>query len=80
MRVILLVITWAVSPGAAAAGRNLARIPCGKPGSDAKFRQGRIMGGTSANILEFPYAVSLQTAQGEHFCGGSLVSLFCFVF
>ena len=71
---ILLVLSWAVSPGAlAAVGRNLAGIPCGRPGGGPDFRQSRIMGGTAAEINEFPYAVSLQTARGEHFCGGSLV-------
>ena len=77
MKAILFILSsWAVSPGAkaAAAGRNLAGIPCGKPGGGSDLRQGRIMGGTAANIIEFPYAVSLQTAQGVHFCGGSLVT------
>lgn len=75
---ILLVLSWAVSPGYAAGVRNLAGIGinCGKPGGgpDSEyFRQSRIMGGTAAKIIEFPYAVSLKDDAGEHFCGGSLV-------
>ena len=77
MRAFLAILSsWAVSPGAdAAAGRNLAGIPCGQAGGGLELRQGRIMGGTAANIIEFPYAVSLQNAHGIHYCGGSLVNL-----
>jgi secreted trypsin-like serine protease len=32
----------------------------------------RIMGGSVAEISDFPYAVSLRK-NGEHYCGGSLV-------
>ena len=34
----------------------------------------RIVGGGPATVGEYPYFVSVQTATGSHFCGGSLVS------
>ena len=34
----------------------------------------RIIGGTEAGTGEFPYAVSLQDSDGDHFCGGSLIA------
>ncbi|KAJ8969561.1 hypothetical protein NQ317_004748, partial [Molorchus minor] len=34
---------------------------------------GRIVGGQTANIANYPYQVSLQT-NGNHFCGGSIIS------
>ncbi len=72
--ILLVVFSWAPLPVfvGAAAGRNLAGVPCGK--SFSRSKHARIMGGTAANIVDFPYAISLQTARGEHFCGGSLVS------
>ena len=33
-----------------------------------------IIGGLEASIGEFPYIVSLQNIDGEHFCGGSLIN------
>ncbi|KAK3083387.1 hypothetical protein FSP39_021367, partial [Pinctada imbricata] len=34
----------------------------------------RIVGGTNADINEFPWQASLQTTSGFHFCGASLIS------
>ena len=76
---LYLVLTLAVNRVAEAASgsaRNLSGIPCGQPGGGSPFRQGRIMGGTAADIFEFPYAVSLRNNVNEHYCAGSLVSLF----
>lgn len=33
----------------------------------------KIVGGVEASIGEFPFIVSLQTAAGRHYCGGSLI-------
>lgn len=33
----------------------------------------RIVGGTEAEPNEFPWMVSLQTSNGQHFCGGSII-------
>lgn len=33
----------------------------------------KIVGGVEASIGEFPFIVSLQSASGSHFCGGSLI-------
>ena len=38
----------------------------------AKFEQ-KIVGGVPATKGEFPFQVSLQSASGSHFCGGSLI-------
>ena len=76
---LYLVLSLAVNRVAEAASgsaRNLSGIPCGQPGGGSPFRQGRIMGGTAADIFEFPYAVSLRNNVNEHYCAGSLVSLF----
>lgn len=35
----------------------------------------RIIGGTLATLGEFPGSVSLQTRQGFHFCGGTLIDM-----
>lgn len=35
---------------------------------------GRIMGGSEAIPAQFPHQVSMQTATGFHFCGGSILS------
>ena len=81
MRAILtLVFGWAVSPGSAAIQyRNLAGIgvECGTSGDQSfQSRQGRIMGGSAATIIDYPYTVSFQKAEsGKHFCAGSLVIL-----
>lgn len=39
--------------------------------SAATLPNGRIVGGSAANILDHPYQVSIQK-NGKHFCGGSL--------
>jgi hypothetical protein len=33
----------------------------------------KIVGGTNASIAEFPWQISMQTRQGFHFCGGSIL-------
>ena len=75
---LYLVLSLAVNrvAGAAGSARNLSGIPCGQPGGGS--RQARIMGGAAADILQFPYAVSLRNNSGEHYCAGSLVSFFIF--
>lgn len=34
----------------------------------------RLVGGRYAAPGQFPYAVSIQTTQGDHFCGGSIIA------
>lgn len=34
----------------------------------------RIVGGTQTSAARYPYIVSLRDANGNHFCGGSLVA------
>ncbi|XP_058836021.1 chymotrypsin-2-like [Topomyia yanbarensis] len=36
--------------------------------------EGRIVGGSNAAEGQFPYQVSLRSAAGSHFCGGSIVN------
>lgn len=36
----------------------------------------RIIGGTPASHGEFPAKISLQTRNGQHFCGGALIGDF----
>lgn len=46
------------------------------PDSDSDDRAAvapRIVGGTAAAHGEFPGSVSLQSRQGAHFCGGTLI-------
>lgn len=33
-----------------------------------------IVGGTDANIADYPWQISFQTSSGSHFCGGSVLS------
>ena len=79
--ILLLVFGWAVSPGSAAPNyRNLAGNgkECGLTNGDKGPKPSAyIMGGTAANIIDFPYAVSFQNNSNgdQHFCAGSLVSL-----
>ena len=53
---------------------NLADVPCGNMPRDSRRLFQRIMGGSVADISDFPYAVSLKK-HGKHHCGGSLVSV-----
>ena len=76
--ILTLVFGWAVSPGSAAIHyRNLAGsgVECGTSRDQSwSARQGRIMGGTAAEIIDYPYTVSFQKAgSGKHYCAGSLV-------
>ncbi|EDV33522.1 uncharacterized protein Dana_GF24882 [Drosophila ananassae] len=38
------------------------------------FPEGRVINGEAAKVGEAPFIVSLQTPQGSHFCGGSLIA------
>ena len=76
--ILTLVFGWAVSPGSAAIHyRNLAGsgVECGTSRDQSwSARQGRIMGGAAAEIVDYPYIVSFQKAErGKHYCAGSLV-------
>ncbi|MFA0964215.1 trypsin-like serine protease [Roseivirga sp. BDSF3-8] len=35
--------------------------------------EGAIVGGSNANISDYPYQVSIQTTSGYHFCGGTII-------
>ena len=52
---------------------NLADVPCGQMARGSRRFHQRIMGGSAAHITDFPHAVSLRK-DGEHFCGGAIVS------
>jgi trypsin len=41
---------------------------------DPRELQARIVGGTVATVGRYPYTVSLQTSDGSHYCGGSLIA------
>jgi hypothetical protein len=53
---------------------NLAEVPCGEIARGSRRFHSRIMGGSAIHITEFPHAVSLKK-NGEHYCGGVLVSI-----
>ena len=77
--ILLLVFGWAVSPGSAAPNyRNLAGNgkECGLTNGDKGPKPSAyIMGGTAANIIDFPYAVSFQN-NSRSFQIGSGTDLF----
>jgi trypsin len=53
----------------------LAAIAIASPFSEVIFeREGRIVGGSNANLGQYPYQVSLRTAANFHFCGGSIIN------
>lgn len=37
-------------------------------------RQGRVVGGETAEPSQFPFMVSMRTFENEHFCGGSIIA------
>lgn len=53
----------------------LVAVAIASPLSEVFFeREGRIVGGSNANLGQFPYQVSLRTAANFHFCGGSIIN------
>lgn len=53
----------------------LAAVSIGSPVADIlPEREGRIIGGSNANLGQFPYQVSLRTATNFHFCGGVMIN------
>ncbi|XP_065368217.1 trypsin-like [Calliphora vicina] len=50
-------------------------VSCGLfTGTTADILDGRIVNGVDTTIQAYPYQVSLQTNDGFHFCGGSIIS------
>ncbi|MFA0964216.1 trypsin-like serine protease [Roseivirga sp. BDSF3-8] len=39
-----------------------------------KVDPGAIVGGSNADIADYPYQVSVQTTSGSHFCGGTIIN------
>ena len=72
---VMIVVALLLAVLALVEGLNLADVPCGNMDSDSRRYFQRVMGGSVAEISDFPYAVSIKK-HGEHHCGGSLVSLF----
>ena len=70
---VTIVAALLVAVPALVQGLNLADVPCGNMGSGSRRYFQRVLGGSVAEISDFPYAVSLKK-NGEHHCGGSLVS------
>ncbi|XP_029463802.1 transmembrane protease serine 9-like [Rhinatrema bivittatum] len=65
---LFLIVGWVLKPPAACPGSTQSTTPvCGRPVSD------RIVGGTSAQMGQWPWQVSLQES-GSHICGGSLIT------
>ncbi|XP_050323047.1 trypsin-like [Bactrocera neohumeralis] len=50
----------------------LVSLACGAAMPDDL--DGRIVNGVDTTIAQHPYQVSLQTASGSHFCGGSIIN------
>jgi hypothetical protein len=67
--VVALVMTTSIS------GLNLADTECGVMNEGSRRYFQRILGGSVADITDFPYTISLKL-DGKHFCGGSLVRIF----
>lgn len=69
--------TWAVT-GALAAVAASSALAGAMPGASAAAGQEppqtRIVGGSEADITEYPFTVYLADAQGAQFCGGTLVA------
>ncbi|XP_005187694.1 trypsin-like [Musca domestica] len=51
-----------------------ALVSCALAGTLPDDFDGRIVNGVDTTIEKHPYQVSLQTASGKHFCGGSIIS------
>ncbi|EDW78198.1 uncharacterized protein Dwil_GK24137 [Drosophila willistoni] len=52
----------------------IALVGLCKGSPDLEFPFGRIVNGVETSIEAHPYQVSVQTIQGSHFCGGSLIN------
>ncbi|KNC33664.1 hypothetical protein FF38_08771 [Lucilia cuprina] len=51
-----------------------ALVSCAFAGTFPDYLEGRIVNGVNSTIEAYPYQVSLQTNNGFHFCGGSIIS------
>ncbi|XP_078023202.1 apolipoprotein(a)-like isoform X7 [Epinephelus lanceolatus] len=52
---------------------NCVDSKCGTPVTKPKHCFGRIVGGCVSKPHSWPWQISLQTPEGSHFCGGSLI-------
>ena len=83
MKFSFVVLSLFISPGVFARPSTVRNHNVGKPRhSRSPRRQGRVMGGTAADITDYPYAVSLKkfdisSKKFLHHCGGSLVGVYC---
>ena len=83
MKFSFVLLSLFISPGVFARPSTVRNHNVGKPRhSRSPRRQGRVMGGTAADITDYPYAVSLKkfdisSKKFLHHCGGSLVCLYC---
>lgn len=58
-----------------AVGIALGVAGCSSAGGDESATSSKVVGGEYASIEDFPWQVSVRnTFQGEHFCGGSILS------
>lgn len=82
MKFSFVVLSLFISPEVFARPSTVRNHNVGKPRhSRSPRRQGRVMGGTAADITDYPYAVSLKkfdisSKKFLHHCGGSLVGLY----
>ncbi|KAG5669342.1 hypothetical protein PVAND_017230 [Polypedilum vanderplanki] len=51
-----------------------ANVPDATTNDEFQMWEGRIVGGSQAQLGQFPYQVSLRTIQNSHFCGGFILS------
>ena len=74
LSLINLVVTLAAALTSSEAHLNLASTgECGEIPRGSRRLFARVIGGSPADITDFPHAVSLQQ-YGEHFCAGTLIS------
>lgn len=73
---MMMVKAFLLSQLLAAASSQSLRSGGGGGGSEGRSlaAHARIIGGSEADDGEYGYAVSLQDAAGNHFCGGSLIA------
>lgn len=63
----LLYLNWLIS-------YHITHVILGVFSLDIGNSDDRIVGGTSANLGQIPYIVSLRLNSGSHFCGGSIIN------